>query len=485
MKKIFFILFVVIISSALKGQTEDKTFQDNTTSRFLPPITVTIGGNFVVTGSFIAVAGERVDQLVTQLFITAQSKAVGSITKPEIIKQVRKELLQFPFRGIILKRTSGSIVNIDLLKFRLTGDFKYNPYLMNDDVLIFPSYDKDRGIVDISGAVNKTTNFQFTDGDKLSDAILFAGGIDKSYDNVNEAEISRLKDNGKTEEIIKVKISDDFSLQRGDRISVLFTENNKRVFKALVLGEVNRPGYIYISKDNTTLKELITKAGGFTANADLRMSEILRSTNETQFWKMKSIREKYEEDSTFTTLPYMMKIVDEFQSEELNMVRTSNLTKEELQYSFYIDNTLRFINSKISVDFTKVFSDTSDDGKYIIHDGDIIVIPQKQNMVYVFGQVINPGFINYEPTRDWKYYISKVGGLTENAKSESDIQIIKGTGRTWFSIDSGKKVEPGDYLYVPKNLPKSFGDILQQVGAVSSIVATAVTLVYIIIQSTK
>ena len=42
-------------------------------------------------------------------------------------------------RGLILKNANGEEIIIDLAKFRVNGDFINNPYLKNDDVIIFPA----------------------------------------------------------------------------------------------------------------------------------------------------------------------------------------------------------------------------------------------------------------------------------------------------------------------------------------------------------
>lgn len=478
-------LFLVLFFNTIFAQETEQTTSKILQTAMLQPITVTVGGNFVVTGSFTALRTQRLDHFITSLYNQAQEVSLGNINKPEVMRQIKKELQKYPLRDITLKRADGTQMKIDLLKFRLTGDFKYNPYLMNDDVIIFPAYDEKKNIVEISGAVNKPTQFQFVEGDKLSDAILFAGGINKAYDNVTEAEISRIKENGNAEEIIRVKITDDIPLQRGDRITVLFTENNKVVFKVLVLGEVNRPGYVYVTKNNTTIKEVIEKVGGFTKDADLRRAEILKGTDESQLMKIKAIRDAYENDTTFTTLPLVLKTVDELKSEELKMMRASNLTTEEFQYSFAYDNSLRFIENKSIVDFTKIFSDSSKDGSFIVNDGDVIIVPKKQNLVYVFGQVANPGFYLYDSTKTWKDYIKEAGGVTQTAKNGKKTQIIKGTNRTWFSAEEVKQIEPGDFIYVPKSIPKDLSYYIQQIGSVSGILTAVVSVTFLIIQAIK
>ncbi|MEJ5351272.1 MAG: SLBB domain-containing protein [Melioribacteraceae bacterium] len=483
--KSFIYLILMITYLSISAQEIEQTTSKSLQTTVMQPITVTVGGNFVVTGSFTAFRTQRLDHFITTLFNQAQEASIGAVNKPELIRQIKKELQKYPLRDITLKRADGTVLKIDLLKFRLTGDFNYNPYLMNDDVIIFPSYDEKKNIIDISGAVNNPTQFQFVEGDKLSDAILFAGGINKAYDNVKEAEISRITNNGSSEEIIRVKINDDVPLQRGDRIRILFTENNKIAYKVLVLGEVNSPGYIYITKNNTTIREVIEKAGGFTKDADLRRAEILKGEDESQLMKIKAIRDAYERDTSKTTLPVLLKTIDELKTEELKMLRSANLTTEEFEYSFSYDNYLRFIESKSVIDFTKIFSDSTKDGSYIVNDGDVIIIPKYQNLVYVFGQVVNPGFYMYDSSKTWRDYINDAGGITKSAKNGKRTQVIKAVSRTWINASDTTKVEPGDFIYVPKDIPRDLSYYIQQIGSVSGILTAVVSVTFLIIQATK
>lgn len=482
MKKL--IILVLLSTSFIYGQDELKE-SARSTMNFIQPISVTIGGNFIVTGSFTASKTQRVDHFVTTLYNEAKSKAVGSMNDLNTLRIVDKELKKFPLRDIILKRQDGEILKIDLLMFRLTGDFKYNPYLKSDDVIIFPSFDEKRDVIDISGAVNNPTSFQFVDGDKLADAILLAGGLSKAFENVTEVEISRVKDLGKSEARIVSKISDNVELQRGDRITVLFSENHKVAYKVLVLGEVNRPGEVYILKNNSTLRDVISKAGGFTANADLRRAELLRGSDQSQIMKIRALRSQYEKDSTGTTMPIVQTKIEEILTEGNRMLRSANLSMDEVESSLAPDLYLRMNDGRGILDFSKVLDETSDEGNTIIHENDVIIVPSYFNYVYVFGQVKNPGYYSFETDKDWRHYINKAGGMTERAKEEEEIRVINGISKTWYDTKDNYKMNAGDYVYVPKSLPKDITSTLQIISTVSNIVATIVTLTFIILQTTK
>ncbi|MHB8904515.1 MAG: SLBB domain-containing protein [Melioribacteraceae bacterium] len=480
MKKIF--LFIMLINFiTLMAQEINSSLPNKSDLLKANLISVTVGGSFVVNGSFPALMTERADQFITRIFTEAKSQILAGAKDEKMMGKIKNEFESFAKRDILLKRFSGEVIKLDLEKFRLTGDFRFNPYLKNDDVIIFPAYDEERNFVDVTGAVNKPVKFQFVEGDKISDAILFAQGINKAYDNVNEAEISRLTEKGTKEEIINVKLADDFALQRGDRVRILFAENNKMDFKVLVLGEVNKPGEIAITKDNTNLRDVIVKAGGFTNDAWLEKAEQLKGTSKTQMLRMKSIKESYIKGERLNLLMSERYFNDPF-LEQMKILRMNDLYSED-SLTIIIDNILRVLQNNRTIDFTKVLMQGSDEGNSLVSDGDIIVIPKKEELVYVFGQVANPGYVSYKKEKDHNYYLTKAGGVGRNA--QDDIKIIKGNSYAWFDASKKIPIDAGDFIYVPKDVPKPFEYYLKNIGTAAGIVGSIATIILLLVQFGK
>ncbi|MDP3149548.1 MAG: SLBB domain-containing protein [Ignavibacteria bacterium] len=450
---------VVILSQSFILSQNKNEFNFDSTPR-QSTISVTIGGDFIVTGTFPAVIGERVDQFVTRIFNAAKSERVGTTANAEQRELVFRQLADFTKRDIQVKRVNGQKVTIDIEKYRFTADYTQNPYLQNDDVIIFPFVDRERNFVFITGAVNQTSKFQFVEGDKLEDAILFAGGIDKGFEKVTSVEISRLDASGEKETKMIVNISENPLLKRGDRITVLGEETFRRDFSVTVAGEVFRPGTITISKGSTTLRDVIEKAGGFLPSADLSRAELIRGAN------------------VFKSTLF---------SEELDqflMNRMAELTQED-SVSLAIDNKLRFIRGNGVLDFAKINDTSSAASKFSVRHGDYIHIPEKLNLVYVFGQVYTPGYIAFIDGKSVEYYISKAGGKGQNAKE--DIYLIKGKSRSWTKIekDVSYTIEPGDFIWLPKEPVRTFGYYLDRVMAISSIVTALATVLLLVIQFKK
>ena len=444
MQKFFYLtLFLAFYAFATQAQSSIADVEDIPSSK---AISVTIGGSFFATGTFSASPVERVDQFLTRIFLK------GAKSTPE--------LNSFSKRNITLKRANGETIIVDLMKFQLTGDFKFNPYLRNEDVLIIPPFNLTFNFVSISGAINVPQTILYVDGDRLSDAILFAQGINPASENVTKASINRLSEDGNTEAETTVTISDNPLLKRGDRITILSDDLLRKDYKVYVDGEVFHTGYVPITRNTTTLRSVLLKIGGIKPSADLNRAELIRGPNAFH--------------STLFTEDL----------EKMLMLRMSKISYDD-SAAFAVDNKLRFYRSNGIIDFNKVMDENSVDGNFIVKNGDYIFIPEMVELVYVFGQVNSPGFVKYQKGEHIGYYLQKAGGIGITAKSE--IYLIKGKTRAWKRISKDDKIdiEPSDYIWVPKKPVRYFSYYLQQIGTFTSILGSVATLILLFIQFTK
>jgi protein involved in polysaccharide export with SLBB domain len=150
--------------------------------------------------------------------------------------------------------------------------------------------------------------------------------------------------------------------------------------------------------------------------------------------------------------------------------------------NFLIDNKLRFSRGVAAYDFTKLKSEIVDPETLIVRDGDYIFVPPKVELVYVFGQVNNFGYVKYVPGKDYQYYIEQAGGLGQTAKDE--IYLIKGKSRAWIKLDEKSKaeIEPGDFIWVPKKPIRDFDYYIQRVGFIGSIVTGIMTTLILLLK---
>jgi protein involved in polysaccharide export with SLBB domain len=442
-------------------------------------ISVTIGGTFPINGTFPALVTDRVDEFVTRMHTEAVDLTLKVVSDPEIYRKLKEELANYALRGIKLKRANGEELNIDLQKFRRNGDFSNNPYLKNDDVIIFPTNDLSKNFFSVAGVVNNPGIFLFQEGDKLGDALELADGINPAYENVDSVEVSRLSYDGQTETILKIKIDKNYPIQRGDRFRFIAPETQRRNFAVSVIGEVNIPGFVPITKNNTTLYEVIQSCGGFTPQASLKRARVF-SKNSLAILLEKQYNIKLEEQADLEDPRFRNTILN---LELALMYRMSNVVIEDTNY-FNLENQLRVLIEGSSLDFRKIKDPTSDIANYIVQNGDIIVIPQIQNSVYVFGQVLRPGHVTFIEGKDYNYYVNVASGLGELAV-EDDIMVIKGGSRAWISpLRENVEIEEGDYIYVPKENLRSFRSYVFEysvyVSLLASIAAILLSLVTIL-----
>jgi protein involved in polysaccharide export with SLBB domain len=62
-----------------------------------------------------------------------------------------------------------------------------------------------------------------------------------------------------------------------------------------------------------------------------------------------------------------------------------------------------------------------------VFEGDVIVVPEKTDVVEVTGAVYNPGLVSYKKGRNINQYIRIAGGLTP-AALKNDIQVMYANG---------------------------------------------------------
>lgn len=472
-----YIIAVLFASfSFLIAQTNERT--QSSSMVVANTISVTIGGQFPITGTFPASVTERVDQFVSRMYNQALERSLRTATDETMLEKLRKELSDYSLRGIVLKRVNGEEIILDLAKFRIDGDFKNNPYLKNDDVIIFPPNDIERNFVSITGAVNSPGKFLFVEGDRLKDLIELARGINKAYQNVNKAKIHRLSYDGEIIQIIEVGINDEFFLKRGDQVVILADETQRKEFFALVLGEVIQPGYVPVTKNTTKLGEVIKQAKGFTENASLIRARLFRGNSVTTL-----LEKQYGIKIDDQLLNNDRELVDRIVNyEQAMMFRMSNLVEED-QYYFQAENQYRVLNEGSAIDFSKISDENSEIYNFIVYPGDVIIIPPKRNTIYVFGQVSNPGHVKFVKGKDYLYYIDQAGGLGEYA--EDEIMIIKGGSRNWIPAERNIEIEEGDYIFVPKERIKSFRTLTTELAGYFSIIGSIATVILLIVQLGK
>jgi len=366
----------------------------------------------------------------------------------EIIEKAGKGLENSSTRNIILRRKDSSEEKIDVLRFLKTGKDDRNPYALDGDIIYIPLKDTSIYICGIYGAVKDPGEYEYFEGDSLLDLIGLAGGLTADAD-LSLAEIIRFSSDNKHTQTLKKDLNPLFTVDRREKDIYLLPDD--RVFirsipefrekkQVIIRGEVLYPGVYAINEGEIKLTDLIQMAGGFTENASLVEAEMIRAPG-----------------SQVMDLEY----------ERLKKIPVADMKSYEYEY---FKTKSREKPGRVSIDFVRLFRGKDQKEDILLKDGDQIFIPKKSLVVKVSGNVVNRGFLTYEPGKDHLYYIRKAGGFSWRA-DKGKIKLIKGTTGEWMKPN--RNLEPGDIIWVPekpeRNYWNTFKDVLTVVGSLATI----------------
>ncbi len=363
----------------------------------------------------------------------------------EIIKRAGVELHNSSTRNIILKRKDGSEKKIDILRFLRTGQNDRNPYLLDGDIIYVPFRENFIYTCGIYGAVKEPGEYEYVEGDSLLDLINLAGGLTTDAD-LSSAEIVRFGPDNKSTQTIKKDLTplfsagprgEDIPLLPDDRVIIRTIPDFRKKKQVTLIGEVLRPGVYVINEGETKITDLIELAGGFTQVASLEEAEMNRKYNSEE---------------------------PDLEYERLKKIPVGDMKSYEYEY---FKSKSREIPGRVSIDFVKLFEGKDQKYDILLTDGDMVFVPKKSLVVKVLGKVVNPGYLAYEPGKDYLYYINKAGGFSWRA-DQGKIKLIKVVTGAWVNPD--KNLEPGDVIWIPEKPERHMiRDILTATGAVSAV----------------
>lgn len=359
-------------------------------------------------------------------------------------------------RNITVFNPQFGFKRVDLEKRGLPNSFEYDPYIREGDEIFVPFEPEYFEYVSIAGAVARPGKFAFHKGDRASDLLKFGIGLKNNADLSNVV----LVNDG-----LNIKLSIDSNLNIiGEDIelkpfaSIIVGEAAEQISNGVglvkIYGCVNKPGIYKIEEGKTRVLDVLKEAGGITIEANLSLAYILRDFPQAEIW-----------DDPF--------------AQYAKYLKSSNLKMED-STRFKIDVNYKL--NYVACDFVRLLQSNSSNDNVLLQDGDLIVIPKAKKRVYVWGQVKNPGYIDFSEGKNYNYYLDKAGGLLATAKS-SRIRIVRGVQKIWLEPDN-LTILDGDEIYVPRepDLPPGFE--FQYYSLIATGIATLISLTYLIINLT-
>ena len=340
------------------------------------------------------------------------------------------------FRKIDLIRDDKIIETLDLYENFIFGKNSFGPKLRSGDIIfIHPS----QNLVSISGAVKRTGNYELLDNERLGTLINFANGIKRNAD-LNSINIQRIED-GK---VIQIKASPENFQEEilNDEESVIVRAYPFR--SVSISGSVEKPGS-YLLNEGDGILELVNLAGGYTENA-YEFGGILLNKNALEI--SQNAKDKLHEG-------FISSFIESSFSGSGESLDSLNIFMNEIKNSS--------VSGRINAEFDLEKLEGNPSLNTKLMEGDEIIIPEKVDHIYVFGEIANQGTSNYIVNQKLEDYIDSVGGLTEYADGSS-IFLLHPNGvserisrKNVFRDNKDEfKLYPGSIIFVPRKVPNTF-----------------------------
>ena len=338
-------------------------------------------------------------------------------------------------REINLIRDDKVIETLDLYKLLIDGSYNLKKRLRSGDVVFVRPRHK---LVAIDGAVMRPAKYEVKTNEKLSSVIKFSNGLKQTADLQNIS-LERMLD-GTLKSIPITNISQFENIDSVDGDLIYIREYAYRV--ASISGAVYKPGS-YTMAAGETIADLINKAGGFTDNA--YPFGAVYENNDAKLVNKKAKDLLYEE-----FLDNIIAMSQQNISENFDLTPILSLTRE-------IKNSEP--SGRIVVDLTESINNKT----LNIRAGDSVIIPEKTNNIYVYGEVSSEGAVMFSQNKTVDYFVEKSGGYKRFADNDS-IYILHPNGETQryskkrnLFANSPHEVNlyPGSVIFVPRKLDNS------------------------------
>lgn len=349
------------------------------------------------------------------------------------------------YRSIDHKRNGQLVANYDLYDLFVKGLFNFNIQLRSGDVLFI---NPKGNSVPISGGVSNPAIFEAKGSETISDLINYAGGFSEDYSGFDYITIKHSSVQNTSFENINLDQIKTQRLLPRDAILVPSYSYDYMASKTKtisIMGSVKNPGD-FSFKEGMKISNVIEMAGGYKNNAYVFGAALFRK-------EAQRMEEVYAQLNYADTVNFIISNIGkpgasvggsalDLLAEELR----SNRFEGRIVADFNLDN----LKNDPSLDLE-------------IEDGDVIIVPSLQKIVYLFGDFRNPSNIAYDPKLQIKDYLKLVGGTKESAYRKIIIidpdgkSNIYNTSSLFASLDTGPEIYPGSIIYAPRDIGKLSG----------------------------
>ena len=336
-------------------------------------------------------------------------------------------------RRVVVAR-KGVESQVDLLAFELRGDLTQNPFVEEGVKIHVPPRAPS---VTLSGAVRRPGEYELGPSGSLRALLDLVGGVSQAA-APSDARLTRVGADDRKETLpldlrTALKPPADVMLQGGDAVFVppisLLQDvvevrgafnGTAESSKAAVAGKATIAQRLELAQGDR-VRDVVTKAGGAAAHADLRLALVERSG---------------------ATGP----------------------------------------RQRIPIDLHRLLIERDETPNILLQNGDVVTLPVVEDRVYVVGEVKVPGSHDFRTDLTPREYVALAGGPTNRARL-TNTSVTFRNGRTYAMTDA-PPLEPGAVVTVPEVAVKWWQDYITILSAIASLV-TAYTGVYFILHGTN
>jgi len=381
--------------------------------------------------------------------------------------------------------------------------------------------------VEIQGHVRTPGRYLLREDMNLSDLLFKAGGL---YDpdwrketyldrgdlvRIAPDNITRTVETFNLGNLLDGDVTEDRLLQSDDLVRVysIFSVEHRKF--ATITGEVQNPGRFEI-EENTTVNDLIIRAGGLTVDAWMEQVEISRVLPGETLESRRAFLFTAPIDTSFTGRG------QGFRLKEFDLVIVRRMPYWELQRNveitgevifpgvytlqtpgetlagiiersggltpFAYPNGARLFRSfegagLVGIDLENAINRPNSRANLVMMPGDSLTVPERNNTVRVVGAVGYPNSVLHVPGKSLGYYISMAGGYSENAnKARTTVVLANGAAwrKNWFIIPD-PPIGPGSNIFVPVK-PEEARDVWETIRDTTALLTSFTTILLLLWQ---
>lgn len=388
-------------------------------------------------GDVVTVMGNTIDRFANRVEIRGAVFRQGMFELSNDIRTVKDlvkradGLMEDAFTDRVRLLRQKEDLTPEVLSLNLTGIMKgivADVPLRKNDILVIPNIHelKDLGTLTISGYVAHPGTFPFAEHSTIEDLILQAGGLLDGASAVRVEVSRRLKDvtsempSEKLAEVftfsfdptLKLDNESNFELKPYDVVRIRKSPGYSVQSSVAIQGEVPFPGGYTLVTINERISDLVKRAGGLTKTSYVEGARLVRTMTADERGARAFMRRA-------------------IQSSPQDIIQGDKMLNESYT---------------VGINLKKALDNPGSAEDVILREGDLLIIPEYNNIVTVEGGVLLPNAITYEEGKRLRYYVGQAGGYDKLARKHKSY-VIHMNGH----ISKGRwaKVTPGSRVIVP------------------------------------